>query len=594
MQVCKCMCVEHCLVPHHHHRSFSANAVEHAQIVFQSLSDLATEEIIDMATSLVTMVTTGTCRLLTLTISTDRDRMSKAVEDLFALPVPTLLRTPSQTQQPIPPANPNPPSPPPISRLAAEIEVESDVEEMEGDPLGMESDVSLSEYDDVDSDHEDDEWVMMDTGGPESSSTTRQESQREPPPPITQDLGHWAIPQRSDTSSVPSRSKSGNRSEESPLSAAVLIARSFNSLLHVFTKLLGPLEDKSIPSLKRTQCDVSFIWTKLEPVLQWIISTLDTTEKQIRLGNAVRVVTKSPLSDAPTQSGAPDDHLTLLSLAYRTSGLVTTDPLVLAVQNDARRDCLAYLNSLMRWSKDEHGGLLPAVDVSQMEHIAIILEGFLYLLCKIPASGPVVETVDVAREETERFFRRSQSITCLSLPPAHPFEPIAKSIPLADKPHLLQPTATKKELFGGDQATLEVWPNCSLKLPSYVSQLSRPLCPHSEPVTQNLLSDDAILGITTNQLTAGVMLGRWSTCIELFVSAFGDSFSSLSASLLGDYSSYKEKEKSFRKVMENLRSNGGAPFSLEVRQLVCVIVGLLVTVGFCFAFAGQYTSAVLL
>jgi hypothetical protein len=542
-------------------KSSSASAVEHAQIVFQSLSRLACKEIIDMATSLITMVTTGTCRSLTLTISTDRDRMMKAVEDLFALPPPTLLRTPSQVQQPLP-SNPHPPpSPLPPARLAPEMEGDSD-EEMEGDPLGMESDVSLSEYDDVDSDHEDDEWVMMDTGAPDTTATpsSRLDTHREPLPAGTQDHGHWAVRQRSEASSIPPRSKSGNRTEEAPLSAAILIAKSFNSLLRIFTKLINSPEDKSIPSLKKTPCDASVIWAKLEPTLQWVISTLDITEKQLRLGNAVRVVTKSPLSDTPSTSSTPDDHLTLLSLAYSNSGLVTTDPLVLA----ARRDCLAYLNSLMRWSKDEHGGLLPSIDVSQMEHVAIVLEGFLCLLCKIPASGPVTMKVNSVEEGTDRFFRRSQSITCLSLPPAHPFESLSKSIPLAEKPHLLQPTATKKELFGADQPTLEQWPTCSLDLPPYASPLANPLSAHRTTSSCTVLSDDAVLGVSSNQLTAGVMLGRWSSCIELFVRSFGDSFSSLSASVLGDYSSYKEKEKSFRKVMESLRSNGGAPFSLEV------------------------------
>ena len=63
------------------------------------------------------------------------------------------------------------------------------------------------------------------------------------------------------------------------------------------------------------------------------------------------------------------------------------------------------------------------------------------------------------------------------------------------------------------------------------------------------------------------MLGRWSSCIELFMEVFGERLTHLPGSLFGDYGSYKEREKRFRKEMESLRAQTVVPhFALEVRR----------------------------
>lgn len=47
------------------------------------------------------------------------------------------------------------------------------------------------------------------------------------------------------------------------------------------------------------------------------------------------------------------------------------------------------------------------------------------------------------------FFQRSDSTLCLGCTAPDPFDtPMARSLPLADQPHLLQPNATRDELFG--------------------------------------------------------------------------------------------------------------------------------------------------
>ena len=51
-----------------------------------------------------------------------------------------------------------------------------------------------------------------------------------------------------------------------------------------------------------------------------------------------------------------------------------------------------------------------------------------------------------------------------------------RSLPLADKPHLLQPNATKRDLFGGSQTTIEAWPKCGIEIPAHMQPIAQPLC----------------------------------------------------------------------------------------------------------------------
>ena len=566
----------------------SVSAVEHAKIIFAALAPLAVWEIVDMATSLVEPITMGTCRSLMLNLGVEKERFSKAIEDLFALPPPNLLRTPAHLTPP-PTTSPEapPPTPPPPPTIPPEFDAESDGEE-EGD-IGNDSDVSLSEYDDADSYHDEDEWEMMETGVHDPQPPARAETTLGQPGPSVVDNNHWAIPRRSETAPVvstitPQRLTGAARTVEVAQTAAMLLAKSFSSLLHILTALLN----KSLPTpssyLKMEEgADTLAIWSKMDGVVRWLTHVLDTTEKQLRLGNAVRILTKSsytkpllPSAVAPPPPGSvPDDHLVLLSLAYRTSGLTSVDPSVTAAQSSAQRDCLTYLNSLMLWRKGDHGGHLPAVDVGEMEHVALILEGFLHLLYHLPikSASPSQEATSEEPCSTNTYFCRSQSVSCLSMPPLSPFEPLQRSLPLADKPHLLQPNATKRDLFGGSQTTIEAWPKCGIEIPAHMQPIAQPLCvpppaDHNRPPessTAEALPSCVTTRLKSSQLAASVMLGRWSSCIGLFMEVFGERLTHLPGSLFGDYGSYKEREKRFRKEMESLRAQTVVPhFALEV------------------------------
>ena len=512
--------------------------------------------------------------------------MAKAIEELFSLSPPSLLRTAQPNQPSASQTRPSNTPPPPIQ--IADVDEESDIDDLEGD-MGNESDVSLlSGYDEVDSDHDDDEWEMMDTaaGGVhhEARPPTRHETHpQEAVTPVRLETTreHWAI-QRSETtntSTTPRRATSGGSKviEEPPLTATVMLSRSFSNLLRIAVSLITSPEEVKEAHLKVGQFDPSFIWEQIHDIVQWLMDIMDSTEKQLRLGNAVGLLVKGPpnttagkvsATQASASSAVNNDHLTLLSLAYRHSVLTTVDPALAAAQNDARKECLTYLNSLMRWAKDEHGGCLPSVDIKQMKHIALILETVLYLLYNIPsrpdtAENDIDEGVSSLREPISSFFRRTQSLTCLSVLPISPFEPIAKAVPLADRPQLLQPSVNKREILRGSQLTMEVWPPCSIKPNPLLSRLVHPLCERGVSKMEPL-PPESIIGLTQGHLASGVMLGRWNTCIELFVKVFGQSFVSLSSSLFSDYGCYKEREKRFRKNMEVLRMSGGTPFVLEV------------------------------
>ena len=183
----------------------------------------------------------------------------------------------------------------------------------------------------------------------------------------------------------------------------------------------------------------------------------------------------------------------------------------------ARRDFLSYALSLMRAHNAEHSDTLPILDVCALRHVAYILDALVYYMRSgsdaddtatsgiasslnhpppslprdVPAQNvrdfphtwhdadDILDDADVddataptavdadsidgdsdAGGKTGRkhpFFQRSDSTTFLGCPPPDPFKiPLVEAVPLADQPHLLQPSSRREELFGMPrQAVLE-------------------------------------------------------------------------------------------------------------------------------------------
>ena len=171
-----------------------------------------------------------------------------------------------------------------------------------------------------------------------------------------------------------------------------------------------------------------------------------------------------------------------------------------AAQQDsaaARKDFLNYVLSLMRAHSNEHADSLPVIDISAFKHIAYVLDAMVYYLKNgkeavvkaqdMELAGPGGDLNSVTDEFDEydneddsldeaiyvglktglscvddftpasgmtsrkgfSFFRRSPSTLCLGAASTDPFElPLSEALPLAERPQLLTPHASKEEMFG--------------------------------------------------------------------------------------------------------------------------------------------------
>lgn len=148
----------------------------------------------------------------------------------------------------------------------------------------------------------------------------------------------------------------------------------------------------------------------------------------------------------------------------------------------SRRDFFTYCLSLMRAHTSEHRDALPVLDISALKHIAYVLDGFIfymrtdtYFFDKSDIVPSCMSTNPNENEDTDDelsnitsddnfaesgssytntsrrhslFFSRSESTLSLGFLAPEGFElPLDVAIPLADKPHLLQPNSKREELF---------------------------------------------------------------------------------------------------------------------------------------------------
>ncbi|XP_047482711.1 E3 ubiquitin-protein ligase hyd-like isoform X2 [Penaeus chinensis] len=251
---------------------------------------------------------------------------------------------------------------------------------------------------------------------------------------------------------------------------------------------------------------------RLRPTWDWLMSLMDSTESQLRFGRELnQLIEGSGSSTTPTappagvsqtrprersagRTGLPfirDPMISPLS-RYQSArrGARTTN--TTADPQNARRDTLSYVVSLLRAHKNEHCDTLPDIDVGSLKHIAYVFDALIsYLRCcetdssaHIDSGGAECTGFSWERDENENeddmddlpsvtpsagdsesadedsnlsnsrgrkhtFFQRSQSTLCLGSVGADVFSsPLQEALPLADKPHLLQPNARREELFG--------------------------------------------------------------------------------------------------------------------------------------------------
>lgn len=154
--------------------------------------------------------------------------------------------------------------------------------------------------------------------------------------------------------------------------------------------------------------------------------------------------------------------------------------------SSSRRDFFTYCLSLMRAHTSEHRDALPVLDISALRHIAYVLDGFIYYmrndtnfyeksegisssalnsnenddtddeLSNITSDEPYCDVslgtstniISLGSLRRHTFFTRSDSTLSLGCLAPDGFDlPLDVAIPLADKPHLLQPNSKRQDLF---------------------------------------------------------------------------------------------------------------------------------------------------
>ncbi|KAH7947257.1 hypothetical protein HPB52_008998 [Rhipicephalus sanguineus] len=246
----------------------------------------------------------------------------------------------------------------------------------------------------------------------------------------------------------------------------------------------------------------------LKPTWDWLVAVMDSTEAQLRFGCALSNHSdpSSTLAAPRARRGLFEDRLVAAgSLDGRRRNRLTTYG---SEGVSARRDFLSYALSLMRAHNNEHFDSLPVMDVASLKHVAYVFDALIYFMragaddsdtprdgfllldpwyaedynenedpeeeaggggsamqvdmdscCEEDtaagasgaAEGASVNTAAAGSNRGRRhpFFQRSDSTLCLGCQAPDPFStPLAQALPLADRPQLLTPTATRQELFG--------------------------------------------------------------------------------------------------------------------------------------------------
>eukprot|EP00794_Sanderia_malayensis_P011765 gene11765-12982_t len=337
----------------------------------------------------------------------------------------------------------------------------------------------------------------------------------------------------------------------------------------------------------------------LDGTWKWLWKVMETTEAQLRFGASLTAVSdpshpNHPLHDFQLKKtdGARGTS-SILSVARnwnpdtkrKRRGLGGND----ATDSSLRQDFLTYLLSLMRGSENEHGDSLPTLEMSSLRHVAYILDAFVYYLRsknkkKEASEDATVGVVDQTKNSAEpcssktivensedgydseledevvegketsssrrKFFKRTDSTLVLGFEPSDPFKSTVKeALPLADKPHLLNPSARRDQLFG---STKSVGGEPHLDMPHYIGFGLRNKVDEDGP--SQTLSGAARIP-ETGSVSANFVLGRWRMCLELFCRLFLDDVGAEPHSVLNELGRFDVKEAKFRREMEKLRNN---------------------------------------
>ncbi|CAG5105861.1 Oidioi.mRNA.OKI2018_I69.chr1.g2520.t1.cds [Oikopleura dioica] len=307
------------------------------------------------------------------------------------------------------------------------------------------------------------------------------------------------------------------------------------------------------PDLNRPSTDSDQIMPNvqrlLRPSWEWLMTTMDWTESQLRYG--------------ATLSKVSETRRNHLRLRNDSDGQKRTK------NHIAAHEFMTYALSLMRQQNSEHSDVMPSIDVGALRHVAYVLDAFISLLkseralSSTPRQSQKTDSPGANETPTHIFFRRSDSMLFLGGANDDPFEtPFDKALPLADKPHLLRPKASKEELFGrGTRGEGKQAPQSSVvRLPEHMSLTRR--YEESEfmwPVSESNGQD--------NHVEPDALLSRWKSCVEIFARVFMDDVGSEQDSVLRQLASFNLRQSKFQKQMEDLQKGAkNSELSLVVHR----------------------------
>uniref|UniRef100_F7AHP3 Zinc finger protein n=1 Tax=Ciona intestinalis TaxID=7719 RepID=F7AHP3_CIOIN len=247
----------------------------------------------------------------------------------------------------------------------------------------------------------------------------------------------------------------------------------------------------------------NFIEQRTEATWQWLRSVVSATEAQLRYGQVLSIASSPAHPEHPNYKSKHSTNMSEETAARQKFGFKSLKNVTKFKINSRFQDFLSYALSLMRSHTNEHSDLLPIVDVSALKHIAYVLDAYIFYLRglsykntegkKTGDSSRHSISLDIGYDNSENdeedddfmnfpgdlysvaiqqdasstkstedsssslsqppqsFFRRSESMDFLGeseIPNLFEVIPLPVALPLAEKPHLLQPTARKEDLFG--------------------------------------------------------------------------------------------------------------------------------------------------
>ncbi|KAM7362066.1 E3 ubiquitin-protein ligase hyd isoform 4-T4 [Cochliomyia hominivorax] len=269
------------------------------------------------------------------------------------------------------------------------------------------------------------------------------------------------------------------------------LARAFGIIVRQISELLSSLAynimndietSLKIQPEEATQLQ-EFVEKCLKPTWDWMFSVMDSTEAQLKFGAYLTNYTDPTHPLHPLNLTAQNN-----SNQQNSSGSNASSVGINIMSSSSRRDFFTYCLSLMRAHTSEHRDALPVLDITALRHIAYVLDGFIYYmrndtnfyeknegiqnssinanehddtddeLSNITSEDPYGEVVgpssglnlggSTGTSRRHVFFARSDSTLSLGCLAPDGFDlPLDVAIPLADKPHLLQPNSKRQDLF---------------------------------------------------------------------------------------------------------------------------------------------------